>query len=68
MGETVSNEKAPKKSFIKGLKVEFKKIVWPDKATLTQQTGIVIVTSVVSGAIIAVLVLIIEFGLNIIIG
>ena len=68
MGETVSNEKAPKKSFIKGLKVEFKKIIWPDKATLTKQTGIVLAISVALGAIIAVLDLVIKFGLNIIIG
>lgn len=68
MGETVSNEKAPKKSFIKGLKVEFKKIIWPDKATLTKQTGMVIAVSVALGAIIAVLDLVIKFGLNIIIG
>ena len=67
MGETVSNEKAPKKSFVKGLKVEFKKIIWPDKATLTKQTIAVLISSVVLGAIIAVLDLIIKFGLNIII-
>ena len=68
MGETVSNEKAPKKSFIKGLKVEFKKIIWPDKETLTKQTIAVLISSVVIGAMIAVLDLIIKFGLNIIIG
>lgn len=68
MGETVSNEKAPKKSFIKGLKVEFKKIIWPDKDTLTKQTAAVLICSVALGAIIAVLDLVIKFGLNIIIG
>ena len=67
MGETVSNEKAPKKSFVKGLKVEFKKIIWPDKETLTKQTIAVLACSVVLGAVIAVLDLIIKFGLNIII-
>ena len=67
MGETVSNEKAPKKSFIKGLKVEFKKIIWPDKETLTKQTIAVLLCSVAIGAVIAVLDLIIKFGLNIII-
>lgn len=30
MGETTGTEKAPKKSFFKGLKAEFNKIVWPD--------------------------------------
>ena len=68
MGETVSNEKAPKKSFIKGLKVEFKKIIWPDKKTLTKQTIAVVAWSVALGVVIAVLDLVIKFGLNIIIG
>ncbi|MBQ7796373.1 MAG: preprotein translocase subunit SecE [Lachnospiraceae bacterium] len=68
MGETVRNEKAPKKDFIKTLKAEFKKIIWPDKETLTKQTIAVVAGSVVLGAIIAVLDLIIKFGLNIIIG
>ena len=68
MGETVSNDKAPKKDFIKGLKAEFKKIVWPDKKTLTKQTTIVVVVAAAMGALIAVLDLIIKFGLNIVIG
>ena len=36
MGETASNGKAPKTDFIKGLKAEFNKIIWPDKDTLTK--------------------------------
>lgn len=67
MGETVSNEKAPKKDFIKGLKAEFKKIIWPDKNALTKQTVVVIGCSIVLGVVIAVLDLIVKFGLNIII-
>ena len=68
MGETGMNEKAPrKKSFVKTLKAEFKKIVWPDKETLTKQTILVMVCSVALGGLIAVLDLIIKFGLNIII-
>ena len=68
MGETVSNEKAPKTDFIKGLKAEFSKIIWPDKDTLTKQTAVVIVSTVILGIVIAVLDLIIKFGLNIVIG
>lgn len=68
MGETVSNEKAPKKDFIKGLKAEFKKIIWPDKETLTKESVAVVLTSIVLGVVIALLDLIIKFGLNIIIG
>ncbi len=68
MGETVSNEKAPKKDFIKGLKAEFNKIIWPDKETLTKQSVVVIVSTIALGIVIAVLDLIIKFGLNIVIG
>lgn len=68
MGETVSNEKAPKKDFIKGLKAEFNKIIWPDKDTLTKQSVVVVITTIVLGIVIAVLDLIIKFGLNIVIG
>lgn len=68
MGETVSNEKAPKKDFIKGLKAEFNKIIWPDKETLTKQSIVVVITTIALGIVIAVLDLIIKFGLNIVIG
>ena len=68
MGETVSNEKAPKKDFIKGLKAEFSKIIWPDKDTLTKETVVVVVSTVILGIVIAALDLIIKFGLNIVLG
>ena len=68
MGETVSNEKAPKTDFIEGLKAEFSKIIWPDKDTLTKETVVVVVSTVILGIVIAVLDLIIKFGLNIVIG
>ena len=60
MGETASNEKAPKKSFFKGLKTEFSKIIWPGKDTLAKQTVAVIITTIVLGIVIAVLDLIIQ--------
>lgn len=68
MGETASNEKAPKQDFVKGLKAEFNKIIWPDKETLTKQTVVVVISTVALGIAIAVLDLIIKFGLNIVIG
>jgi len=66
MGETTGKEKtAPKKkSFFKGLKVEFNKIIWPDKETVGKQTVAVIVCSVALGLLIALLDLIIKFGLS----
>ena len=55
MGDTtVSTEKAPKKSFFKGVKSEFSKIIWPSRDSLVKETVAVIVVSVVLGAIIAI--------------
>ena len=38
MADSVKKEKTSKPSFFKGLKVEFKKIVWPDKDSLLKQS------------------------------
>ena len=51
MGDTENTKKAPKKSFWKGLKAEYKRIIWPDKETVTKQTGAVIAVSVALGLI-----------------
>ena len=71
MGEiTTANttqEKAPKKSWFKGLKSEFKKIVWPDKETLVKESAAVIVITVILGLAIAVVDMALENGLNLII-
>ncbi|WP_077609934.1 preprotein translocase subunit SecE [Clostridium sp. Marseille-P2415] len=64
MGDTVNNEGAQKKSFFKGLKAEFAKVVWPDKETVTKQTIAVTSASIALGLIIAILDLIIKFGLS----
>ena len=68
MAEKVSNEKAPKKDFIKGLKSEFRKIIWPNKEDLTKNTIAAVSVTVALGVLIAVLDLIIKFGLNLLIG
>ena len=64
MGDTVHNEGVQKKSFFKVLKAEFKKIVWPDRQTVTKQTVAVLAVSIALGLIIAILDLIITFGLG----
>ena len=61
MGETVKTKKQ-KKSWFKGLKAEFKKIVWPDQKSLTKETAAVVIVSVVVGVIISVVDLIARFG------
>ena len=67
MGEITANttqEKAPKKSWFKGLKSEFKKIAWPDKETLVKESAAVIVITVILGLVIAVVDMAIENGLR----
>ena len=67
MGEAAGTEKAPVKSFFKGFKAEFKKIVWPDQETVVKQTVSVTVISISLGAVIAILDFIIKWGLSFII-
>ena len=64
MSET---EKTQKKSWFKGLKTEFRKIVWPDKNTLAKQTTAVVAVSVILGALIAVIDVILRYGIDLLI-
>ncbi|MCI5480177.1 MAG: preprotein translocase subunit SecE [Lachnospiraceae bacterium] len=68
MGDSAKTEKAPKKSWFKGLKAEFKKVIWPDRKTLATETTAVVAVSIAVGIIIAVLDLVIQYGLNFLIG
>ena len=52
--EAEKKQKAPKKSWTKGLQAEFKKINWPDKQTLVKQTVAVVSITAVLGVFIAV--------------
>ena len=63
----MNTDKAPKKSYRKGLKAEFKKIVWPTKDTVTKQTAVVLAVSLLLGVLIGVLDMIFKFGINLII-
>lgn len=47
-----SKDKKNKKSWFKGLKAEFKKIIWTDKKTLGKQTIAVVVISAIICALI----------------
>ena len=65
MGEnTVQAEKAPKKSWFKGLKSEFKKITWPSKESIVKQSLVVTVATIVLGIGIAVIDAAIKFIIN----
>ena len=65
MAET--EKKASKKSWFKGLKAEFSKIIWPDQKSLTKETIAVLVVSVLLGVIISVVDLIVRFGIEFIV-
>ncbi len=68
MGETAKTDGVRKKSWFAGLKTEFKKIVWPDQKTLVSQTTAVVLVSIAVGIMIAVLDMIIQYGLNFLVG
>ena len=53
-----------KKSRLQGLKAEFRRIIWPDKETITKETTAVVVSTVLLGIIIALLDLLIKTGLD----
>ena len=64
MSET---EKTQKKSWFEGLQAEFKKVIWPDKKTLARQTTAVVAVSVILGALIAVIDVILRYGIDLLI-
>ena len=59
--------KTQKKSWFKGLQAEFKKIIWPDKKALAKQTTAVVAVSVVLGALIAVIDVILRYGIDLLV-
>ena len=56
-----------KTSFFKGVKNEFKKIIWPNKDTLIKETIAVIIISIIVGIIIAILDWAFQLGLGLVI-
>ena len=65
MGE--SKDKAQKTSFFKGLKAEFRKIIWPDKTTLAKQTAAVVSVSVILGIIITIIDILVKYGIDLLV-
>lgn len=57
---------AAKKSgeFWKGIKSEFSKIIWPDRPTLLKQSVAVVIISVITGALIAIIDRLLQYGIN----
>ena len=71
MGDTNNNavENAAKKSgsWFKGLKAEYKKVIWPNKEEVRKQTIAVVLISFVVGLVIAVLDMGLQYGIDFII-
>ena len=66
MGETANEKTSAIKNWLKGLKAEFKKIIWPDKKFLGKQTVVVVIITTILSVIIALLDLVIKFGIDLI--
>lgn len=64
MGDSANTEKTVKQGFFKGVKAEFKKISWPDKNSLVKQSIAVVVISVIIGTIVALLDMVVKYGVN----
>ena len=65
MGE--SKGKRRKISFFSGVKSEFKKITWPDRPTLARQTVAVVTVSVIVGAIITIVDILVKYGIDLLV-
>ena len=60
----MSDKNEQKESFFDGVKTEFKKISWPERADLIKQSIAVLCTSVVVGIIIAIIDTAVKYGVN----
>ena len=59
-----NTESTPKKSWVEGLKAEFRKIIWPNQQDLVKQSAAVVAVSVVLGIIIALLDFVVQNGID----
>ena len=64
MGDSRNTDSAPKPSFWKGVKAEFKKISWPDKTKIFKQSVAVICISLVLGFIIMLMDTVLKYGVG----
>ena len=60
----MSDKNEQKENFWDGVKTEFKKISWPERADLIKQSIAVLCTSVVVGIIIAIIDAAVKYGVN----
>ncbi len=63
----MSEKKTQNKSWFKGLRAEYRKIVWPDRETLAKQTAASVSVSVALGIIIAIVDFIVQNGVDLLV-
>ncbi len=63
----MSEQTTEKKSWFKGLKAEFNKIVWSTPKEVAKQSGAVVAVSIVLGLIIVILDFIIQNGVDVLV-
>ena len=59
-----AEERVNKPSFFAGVKSELKKITWPDREDMLKQSIAVVAVSIVTGAFIALLDFLIQYGVE----
>jgi len=59
-----SSSSEKKTPFIKGLKAEFRKIIWPTKDDLVKQTTAVVVVTIILGIVIAIIDYALQIGID----
>jgi preprotein translocase subunit SecE len=65
MSEDVKVKSKEKKGGLwRGMKSEFKKIVWPDKEAVAKKTTAVIIVTIILGIIIALLDNVVKYGMD----
>ena len=64
MDSNTTKTQKTKKSWFKGLKAEFKKVVWPDRPSIAKRTLVVIVVASILGVIITIVDWFIQGGLE----
>ena len=63
----MAKKEAQKKSWFKGLKAEFRKIILTGKETLAKQTAAVVSVSVILGVLIAVVDFLVQNGVDLLV-
>ena len=68
MAEATKKKESRIKTWGTGVKAEFSRIIWPDKATIIRQTVVVVVITIIVGVLISLIDSVVQLGLDAIIG